>query len=376
MSLNVCLLTSSHPVDYARFLHREGASLSRAGHEVSLLGLSSRPSRGSISGVATVGFVPRGRLGKLAVLRAIESEAIARHADVYHCVDPWTLALGMRIKRGRRAVRVVYDSTESFPDAYRQRGDLPWPVRVTASAVVRVLERFAIRSCDGIIETNATRAVRFRRMGRNVVLVPNYPPRQAAAAGVTLRHPWIAYTGLMSRPRGFDVLLRSLSILRDAHPAVRLKVAGEFDPSSDTERWARSYIDEHALQRHVELLGWQPYESMFDLLRQCAVGVILFQPGRWNDYTGLPNKLFDYMASGVAVVASDFPEMGRIVRETGCGWLVDPTSPDAVANALSQALSVPAACAVKGESGRLAVDSQYNWDSAEANLLGLYDRLR
>ena len=57
------------------------------------------------------------------------------------------------------------------------------------------------------------------------------------------------------------------------------------------------------------------------------------QPTTLNHRLTTPNKLFEAMAAGVPVVASDLPGMAAIVRETGCGLLVDPTDPAAMAAA-------------------------------------------
>ena len=57
--------------------------------------------------------------------------------------------------------------------------------------------------------------------------------------------------------------------------------------------------------------------------------------------TRRPNKLFEAMAAGVPVVASDLPGMAPIVREIGAGLLVDPTDPAAIAAACRRILDAP-----------------------------------
>jgi hypothetical protein len=114
---------------------------------------------------------------------------------------------------------------------------------------------------------------------------------------------------------------------------------------------------------------------MFARLRECSIGLILLQPGRGNDFTGLPNKLFEFMGSGLAVIASDFPEMGRVIRQEKCGWLVDPTEPKAIAEAMVSALADSAECRSRAASGRRAVLDRYHWEIAEQALLAAYRRL-
>jgi len=75
------------------------------------------------------------------------------------------------------------------------------------------------------------------------------------------------------------------------------------------------------------------------------------------------------------VIASRFPEMGRVVDETGCGWLVDPTDPVTVADAMEQALANPGECRARGDAGRKAVLERYNWSMAERIMLNAYGQL-
>jgi hypothetical protein len=186
------------------------------------------------------------------------------------------------------------------------------------------------------------------------------------------RRPWFVWTGLVSRPRGFDRLLEALVPVARRFPETRLRVIGEFDPRDDIEARSRRFVQVQGIETNVQFLGSLSYPAMFDALRPCLAGLILFQPERGNDYTGQPNKLFEFMGSGLAVIASDFPEIGPVVREAGSGWLVDPRSPDAIAAALNSALSEPDSCRARGEAGRRAVLSRYHWGIAERALLDLY----
>jgi glycosyltransferase involved in cell wall biosynthesis len=117
------------------------------------------------------------------------------------------------------------------------------------------------------------------------------------------------------------------------------------------------------------------YDAALSMLGRCRIGVVLLQPERGNDFTGQPNKLFEFMGAGLAIIVSDFPEIGRVVREHDCGILVDPRDPHAIASALNAALAQPGRCRAQGLAGARAVAERYNWARAEAVLLDAYSGL-
>ncbi|MEO0073425.1 MAG: glycosyltransferase [candidate division WOR-3 bacterium] len=360
---------------YTRFLHREATSLAAAGYQVTLIGLHDTNPLPQELPVKIVP-VPVQRLGrKPGLVRTVVQIASTEQAQVYHCVDPWALSVGLSFKRRNPSVKLVYEATEWFARAQMERPDLPLPLRWLACRWVERLEHRAKLDADAIIDTNATRARRFNNARCPVVLVPNYPRREDLPAPVEEREPCLAYTGLISRHRGFDVLLRALAAVMHTHPELKLRVAGGFDPRDSLEAWTQWFAEENRLSPNLELLGWLPYAEMFRAVSSCMAGVILLQGTRTNDYTGQPNKLFEFMGAGLPVICSDFPEMGTIVRRHQCGWLVNPADVMAVATAISELLADPAAATARGLAARAAVLTNYTWDVAEKELLNLYQQL-
>ena len=88
-----------------------------------------------------------------------------------------------------------------------------------------------------------------------------------------------------------------------------------------------------------------------------------------------PTKLFEYMACGIPVIASNFPEMGAIVEENNCGITVDPTNIMQISDAIIELLKDPEKEKKMGENGRRAVEEKYNWENMEKRLFGLYEEL-
>jgi len=116
------------------------------------------------------------------------------------------------------------------------------------------------------------------------------------------------------------------------------------------------------------------FEAVVEMLAEARLGLVLFHP-RPNHLESQPNKLFEYMAAGLPVVASSFPLWKEIVEGTRCGLVVDPLDPHAAANAIRWLLAHPEEAEAMGARGRQAVHDRFNWRREEATLLDCYARL-
>jgi glycosyltransferase involved in cell wall biosynthesis len=126
----------------------------------------------------------------------------------------------------------------------------------------------------------------------------------------------------------------------------------------------------------VSVLPAVPQEELIEWIAGADVAVMPIQPSTLNHRLTVPNKLFEAMAAGVPVVASDLPGMAPIVRETGCGLLVDPTDPVALAAAIRTVLDAPADQRAAWSWGGLdAVARRYAWEYQAPLLLAALERL-
>ena len=100
---------------------------------------------------------------------------------------------------------------------------------------------------------------------------------------------------------------------------------GVLEPSSE-----RRAADPAAAGR-IRVLPAVPPDELLAWVACADVVAMPIQPSTLNHRLTTPNKLFEAMAAGVPVVASDLPGMATIVRDTGCGLLCDPADPASIA---------------------------------------------
>jgi glycosyltransferase involved in cell wall biosynthesis len=111
------------------------------------------------------------------------------------------------------------------------------------------------------------------------------------------------------------------------------------------------------------------------ILKKSKVGVVTFLPFG-NHTNSQPNKLFEYMAQGIPIVASNFEMWKAIIEDFHCGICIDPYNPEEIAEAIQTILQNSKASEMMGINGRNAVLGQFNWDTEEKKLYSVYEFLQ
>ena len=111
---------------------------------------------------------------------------------------------------------------------------------------------------------------------------------------------------------------------------------------------------------HIDYVAWQERDVLARTLSAAKAGLVLFHPEP-NHVEAQPNKLFEYMAAGLPVIASDFPLWREIIEETKCGLLVDPMDASAIAEAIEWLVTHGEEATEMGLSGQRAVRAELNW---------------
>jgi glycosyltransferase involved in cell wall biosynthesis len=366
--VKIAHLTSVHRRDDTRILLKECRSAAQAGHDVVLVVADGR-GPDVLHGIAVV---DAGRSGGrsarvLSATRRVWRKAIEVDADLYHLHDPELLPVGLGLKR--RGKRVVFDSHEDVPRQLLAKHYLPSILRRPVAGVFSAFERCVLPRFDALVAATPAIAARLDRLHPRTVVVANFPRIEELHGGDARwqeRQRLACYIGGITRIRGAEQLLDAISRCRSD---ASLAMAGTFEPESLASEcaartgWART-----------EFLGHLDRDGVRSLLRRSTVGLVTFHPAP-NHVESQPNKLFEYMSAGLPVIASDFPLWRRIVEGCGCGLLVDPLDPAAIAAAIDRLLGDPEEARRMGERGRAAVERLYNWQAEEARLLALYESL-
>ncbi|UGS38801.1 D-inositol-3-phosphate glycosyltransferase [Capillimicrobium parvum] len=363
-------------------VRREASTLVEAGYAVTVLELAPVPAaERTLDGFSRRSAMPPGWVRRALPFHAYRAvfllsflaNVVRLRPDIIHAHDAAMLLPGL-VGARLTGARLVYDSHElatSVP--YREKA---WAWFVGA------IERLAVPRAALVITVSDGIADRLRdRYGlsgtpvvvRNVSALVEAEPGGSAPGlrerlGLGPRTPLVLHQGAAAPMRGCTTLVRAVAALDDAH----LVFLGDDDVRGFNGELAQLASGLGAGDR-VHFAASQPLERLLALTREADVGVTLLEDTCVNHQLALPNKLFEYVAAGIPVVASDLPEMGALVRERHIGWTADPSDPEAVAGALRVAL---AAGHLEPLRARLReAEAELRWPVERRRLLDAYARL-
>lgn len=273
----------------------------------------------------------------------------------------------------RRGIPLIIDMAEHYPATMRalekyQRGMMKYLV-FHAKMPDRV-ERRALARADGVItvcqEQNDRLHATFGYRRDRMVVVHNTPGQAAferVRKGPSTPPEVFAYHGHMTAQRGLDRLIEGFAQVARDHPRIRLDLAGDGGARPALVRLA----ERCSVGEQVRFVGRYRFEELTELYSRTDVGLVTYPVDESIDHT-IGNKIFDYFACGKPVIVSPAAPLRRVIEETGAGLLLRDSTPEAVAEGLSQALSLD--LTPLGDRGLAAARERYNWENDRRALLG------
>lgn len=365
--VKVAHVTSVHSRYDIRIFQKECRTLVAHGYDVSLVVADGKGDELS-GGVAIVDAgVLRGRLNRIfRTTQIVFKKALALQADVYHLHDPELIPVGVKLKKYGKVV--IFDSHEDVPKQLLSKPYLHPLLRRLISLALACYERFACRKLDAILTATPFIRDKFLSIHPCSLDINNFPMVGELDAMV----PWdkkqseVCYVGGITSIRGIREVINSLEHLQS--PA-RLNLVGRFsEPAVEEE------VKQCQGWSSVNACGQLDRAEVRDVLGRSVAGLVTFHPLP-NHVDAQPNKMFEYMSSGIPVIASNFALWREIIEGSKCGICVDPLDPKSIANAIDYLVKNPDKAAEMGRNGQKAVNERYNWDQEGRKLVAFYASL-
>jgi len=165
--------------------------------------------------------------------------------------------------------------------------------------------------------------------------------------------------------KGIEGLIEAISLLKDSRILLILIGLGADSYSSKVEALIRNKLSD----KQARLFGLQPFKKIPEFL---VISDLVVIPQRRNLATigQVPAKVFDAMAMAKPIIATRVCDLPEILD--GCGWVVEPESPENLAKAIQYVLDHRAEAEEMGWRAREKCVERYSWDAMEEILLDIF----
>lgn len=233
-----------------------------------------------------------------------------------------------------RSKEVVYDSHEYFTESEGLTG------RENVKRVWEKIEKWIFPNLKRVYTVNESIAGFYHEKYKvDVKVVRNVPflqPRAAVSSLSELNLPEnkkiIILQGAYIDPdRGAAEAVLAMNMVENA----LLLIIGS---GREMDR-LKKIVQEEKLEERVRILGKLPFVQLKKYTSVASLGLSLDKPIHLNYKYSLPNKVFDYIHSGIPVLLSRLPELERLMSRHEIGMFIESHDPKHIAERISEALN-------------------------------------
>lgn len=360
---DVVMLTTVHRATDVRIFHREAKTLMRAGLAVCVIGPHTKSE--CVDGVA-ISALPRrrSRIRRLMLGWPLLRRALDLSGKLYIFHDPELFLVAFVLVMAGK--RVLFDCHENLTMQILQKPWLPKPLGWLLVPAVLSGLWLGTRMITGVITEKV--AMMWAFPAQHTVVIRNFPAEEALAVSqqgspIAQRRNIVIYAGGLFRVRGIQELVEAF---RGLQGVAELWLVGEFEE----EDFQRQIIE--TLPANVAWLGTKDFTEVLKLYQASKLGAVVLYPTPSHRHA-IPTKMFEYLGSGLPVIASSFPEWRDIVD--GCGVQVDPHDIRQIQDAVRHLCANDAEVSAMSKVGRERVAKHFSWRNQGEQLVEFCSKL-
>ncbi len=230
------------------------------------------------------------------------------------------------------------------------------------AAAAADLESFLFASADRLMVPSSDLVPYVTRHGANptsVVVLPNAAdPQVFRGAQVTRRTDdqfVVGFLGTLKPWHGLDNLAKAFRLLNRSDPTYKLLLVGD----GPMRAALRQYFREQGLLDSVTITGDVPHERVPELLAKMDAATVPYSASR--DFYFSPLKMFEYMAAGVPIVASNLGQIRDVLSHRQTALLVKPGAVRELADAVREMRASPKLSGKLKSNARSLLRRRYTW---------------
>ena len=387
--MKICQVTSVHDWKDDRIFERACIGLAEKGYDTHLIAakdlgfytlseeekkeVNSPSATATVSGVKIHWLKQRSGVKKWYYSsKEAYQKVLDLKPDIVHFHDPQLLPWMVKLKKKAPGIVVIYDIHENYVQFFIRRNLPQW-----LQNWFRKYEQRCVSKFDGFTAITHSLADIFRPYNKNNIIIPNVPfLSRLLSLNINQpkdKNPVFFTSGIQSDERNCRQLVMAMPDVISEYPNAILRMAGRFSPEtfeSELLELARKV----GVEKNVELQQQIPWLDNFNRAVKSYAGLVTYKITE-NNKIGTPNRMFETMVCGLPVIATDLPELRKIVTENKCGLVVDSDNPKEIAKAINYLISHPEEAAAMGKRGREAVIEKYNYERVLDHTLEFYKQL-
>jgi glycosyltransferase involved in cell wall biosynthesis len=180
----------------------------------------------------------------------------------------------------------------------------------------------------------------------------------------------VLYVGHLWDWKGVDILIESLAYLP---PDVSLRLVGG-EEGGDRTRKLKERCQELGVQDRVDFRGFVPHANIAQMYQEASCLVLPNNRTVMGGFFSSPMKVFEYMATGLPIVATDLPAIREVLRHEETAILAKPDDPMAMAAGIRRVVEDRALAAKVAARARIEVE-EYTWERRAERLMRFFESL-
>ena len=281
------------------------------------------------------------------------------------------LPLLKKIKLRFSHIKTIYDIHENMEALYRTFSKRIKPLKEGLIFLRKYQESRYLKHVDQIVLANVPISNNpYMGLGIPVIIIENFPELKRLNLNLSSvkKNISIVYHGHLAPERGIKDLIGAIHHIKTVHSDVRLSLIGTFR-TKEFKNKISNMIIELNLKDNINIIPQVPHDEVWMILQKHSIGVIPFRKTPLTE-ENTPTKLFEMMASGLEIVATDMPPIRNFVVDT-IYWSKPGDSfsiGNAILNAFDQidnSLNIP-----KNQS---LIKQKYNWENRKEQYSSLFD---
>jgi len=361
MRIKIVHLTSVHPRYDTRIFYKMCKSLSKR-YEVNLIVADGKGNeiKDNIK-IFDVGKAENRKERILKTAKKILKKALEIDAKVYHLHDPELIPIGIKLKKLGK--KVIFDSHEDVPKQILAKHYLNSFSKKILSFVYSKYEMYMLKKFDLVIAATPIIKEKFVKAGIKSEDINNFPIiDDFLNIKPQFKENVFCYVGSLYKTRGIEEIVKAIEKV-DAN----LIIAGKF-----YDKNYEKYIKSIKGWQKVDFRGFVGKKEILEILENSLAGLVTLHP-TLSYLEAYPVKMFEYMASGIGVISSNFSLYNNLLSNGGV--LVNPLDIKEIISAMQFFIKNKEKIKEIGENNRKLVKKKYNWKNEEKKLFEIYEKV-